>query len=177
MDNAVHLRKLHELMAIPKISGLDMIVFDLDYTLLDWSSKFDFGHQLYPFVPHILNALRKIGYKLAIVSFNSDARYFLEYHDIACYFDYVEYEKHTLGATKKEMLLDLEYISGIKHEHMLFFDDSQTNIDDAKAVGIQGCCCKKGIDEDVIKSGIQCFCCQENEVTKTTTNNTQQTKT
>lgn len=154
MNNTAKLSKINEIMSIPKVPNLDLIVFDLDYTLLDWSTKFDFGHRLFPFVPHILDALKKIGYKLAIVSFNSDAKYFLEYHDIAWYFDFIEYEKHTLGATKKHMLLDLEYVSGISHENMLFFDDSETNINDAKAVGVQGCCCKKGIDEDIVKTAI-----------------------
>jgi HAD superfamily phosphatase (TIGR01681 family) len=142
-----------------KIKGLDMIVFDLDYTLLNWSSRYERGHALFPYVVNILAELRKLGYKIALVSFNSEANYFLEYHGISNYFDYVEYEKHTFGASKRDMLLDLKYKSGIQPENMLFFDDNKFNIALADTMGIKGYCVKSGIDIMSINNGISKWKC------------------
>lgn len=84
-----------------KLAHIDLVIFDLDETLIDWVHG-----KLFPDVPYVLKGLRKAGYKVALASYNSAADQMLRKFGIRHYFDWVVSEH--LGETLADnMLVDM----------------------------------------------------------------------
>jgi HAD superfamily phosphatase (TIGR01681 family) len=143
-----------------KLDHIDLVVFDLDETLIDWAHK-----KLFPDVPYILQELRKSGYKVALASYNGAADQMLRKFGIRQFFDYVvsehlgetladnmlvdmehgEFSRRDLvwmrlinGLDKKQMLEDVLMYFNTPPERTVFFDDQQRFIDSATQLGIMG---------------------------------------
>jgi HAD superfamily phosphatase (TIGR01681 family) len=146
-------------MNFEKLNNLELIIFDMDETLIDWTNA-----QLFPYIDVYLKALKEAGYKLAIASYNSLTEECLDEFHIKQYFDIIEHQdlsrswfKQQLSAekegiyenviwqgnvtesdNKEKMLLNILTELNIPAEKTLFFDDQKRFVAMAKSLGIKG---------------------------------------
>jgi FMN phosphatase YigB (HAD superfamily) len=146
-------------MQFKKLNNLDLIIFDMDETLINWKTA-----QLFPNVDIYLDGLKKAGYKLAISSYNALTEECLTDFGIIDFFDIIEYQelshswfREQLSAekegiyenviwqgnvskmdNKETMLSNILYKLNIPAERTLFFDDQNRFLVVAKSLGIKG---------------------------------------
>lgn len=145
---------------IMKLDNLDLIIFDLDETLVDWTTQ-----QLFPEVVQIITELKSSGYKLGLASYNGAAGQLLRNFGIYEMFDVIEYENvrnifsdkmfddvengHPVcndnlwlrvlsGIDKRDMLTSIITSLDIPSSRALFFDDQDRYINTAMSLGIKG---------------------------------------
>lgn len=130
-----------------------LIVLDLDFTLwpfrVDKHAKSPFStsrkgnvtdtrgkvFRTFPEVPQLLRALKNNGYNLAAASRIEDipgAYQLLHLFDITQYFQY----KEIYPGTKTVHFNHLHAKTGIRFEHMIFFDDDRRNVRDVSRLGV-----------------------------------------
>jgi HAD superfamily phosphatase (TIGR01681 family) len=160
-----------------KLQNLDLIIFDLDGTLINWEE-----HNVFVGVHYILQSLKDAGYKLAIASYNQETKQCLLDLDINDYFDYVEYDKSSylllheqLKAEKtfdlnllwqrtenmddkRTMLENILTASKTSANKALFFDDQKRFINTAEELGIKGHLVgKDGVTVDLVNLALTEF--------------------
>jgi putative hydrolase of the HAD superfamily len=118
------------------LSNKQLIIFDLDQTLVDW-----FGGEphLFPDVPNILESLSKYGYKIVLASYNRWAEHYLEKLGVSHYFDMIAIDiLNTFDKLdyKKDLLEKILKHFNISPEKALFFDDQKKNVHTGNALGI-----------------------------------------
>lgn len=157
-----------------KIPGLELIVFDLDYTL--WPFWVD-THVSPPFkkrsdgtivdrsnrkvkcyeeVPNVLSTLKSLGYKMAIASRTSaiqDANDLIEKFGWSSYFDY----KQIYPGCKKTHFSEIKKDSRLSYDQMIFFDDESRNISDLTSVGVMSILVDDGVHFDLVKNALRKF--------------------
>jgi HAD superfamily hydrolase (TIGR01509 family) len=106
---------------------MSVVVFDLDFTLVDDEPR------LFPNVRNIIEKL-SLKYKLAIASYNSKAKYILARYDLVKYFDIIVSLQHF---TKQIHFTTIKKHFNIEYSDMIFFDDDIKNIELAKTLGIK----------------------------------------
>ncbi|CAG2117072.1 unnamed protein product [Medioppia subpectinata] len=156
-----------------KVDNLEIIVFDLDYTLwpfwVDTHPTPPFRHKnggvvdarghkvgFYPEVPEVLKTLFSMGYTIGIASRTSapeDAEELLSLFDWNKYIAY----KQIYPGCKITHFNRIRKESGVQLSQMLFFDDESRNIKDLKAVGVTSILVNEGVDKVVINEGIKQF--------------------
>lgn len=119
------------------LSERELIIFDLDQTLVDW-----FGGEphLFPDVPNILESLSIYGYKIALASYNRWAEHYLEKFGLIHYFDIIAIDiQNTFDKLdyKKDLLEKILKHFNISPEKALFYDDQKKNIVTGNELGIQ----------------------------------------
>jgi FMN phosphatase YigB (HAD superfamily) len=141
-----------------KVAGLDLIIFDLDFTLHDMYS-------VYPRTKLFLSILYRQGYILALASYNAFAPAILEAYNLRKYFHLVEYqslicpEDATKNDHKKTLLESILYKTNIAASKALFFDDDIRNIDVARSMGLKGVLVNPafGVQEHDMMYGLRLF--------------------
>lgn len=169
---------LLETMATPstyvdkKIDGLDLIVFDLDYTL--WPFYIEYcdkplkktethivdacGQKIQPY-PHstsILQRLSGLGYKIGIASRTSaikDADILVNLLDWKQYITYQE----IYPTSKVQHFNEFKKQSGIPFERMLFFDDEERNVAEINRLGAVAILVDSGVSDSVVAEGLEYF--------------------
>ncbi|XP_037026194.1 magnesium-dependent phosphatase 1-like [Bradysia coprophila] len=156
-----------------KIENLDLIVFDLDYTLWPFHVELErppFKKQsngqivdgngrkmkYFPDVPEVLQKLTSLGYQLAVASRTSapkEGRQLVNLFGWSQYFDYLE----IYPGCKVTHFNQFKKHSGIPLENMLFFDDESRNIVDINKIGSVAILVKNGVNFGVIENGIKEF--------------------
>jgi HAD superfamily phosphatase (TIGR01681 family) len=136
-----------------KKTNLDVLIFDLDETLIDWRHN-----KLFPRVAYYLDQLKACGYILAIASYNSNAEYYLDHYGIKHLFDIIEYTSVSRSPilqsnrnnvlvpnniffhqdNKYEMLKNIISKTQKPSSRMLFFDDQKRFVQTAESIGIKG---------------------------------------
>lgn len=130
-----------------------LIVLDLDFTLwpfrVDKNAKSPFSvsrkgnvtdtrgrvFKTFPEVPQLLGTLTDDGYNLAAASRIEDipgAYQLLHMFDMTQYFRY----KEIYPGTKTVHFNNLRAKTGIRFEHMIFFDDDKRNVRDVSRLGV-----------------------------------------
>lgn len=165
-----------------KIENLDLIVFDLDYTL--WQLHVELEHppfkkqsngdivnghgrklKYFPQVPDVLQKLSSLGYKLAAASRTSAPKQGLKLVNLFGwnqYFDYLE----IYPGCKVTHFNQFKKQSGIPFEKMLFFDDESRNIVDVNKLGSVAILVRDGVNFNVIENGIKEFLNREKKQPK-----------
>lgn len=156
-----------------KIENLDLIVFDLDYTLWPFHVELERppfkkqsngqivdGHgrkmKCFPDVPEVLRKLHSLGYTLAVASRTSapqEGRQLVKLFGWSQYFEYLE----IYPGCKVTHFNQFKKQSGIPLENMLFFDDESRNIVDINKIGSVAILVKNGVNSGVIENGIKEF--------------------
>lgn len=152
-----------------------LFVFDLDFTLWDAGGTWcDHLHppfrrtngtvldshgshiQLYPDVPEILHYCHQQNFILALASrtFEPDwARELLELLHIRHLFDYEE----IFPASKIQHFQNLQQLTGLQYNNMLFFDDEKRNVDDVRRLGVNTVYVRDGLMWGDFKQGMRLF--------------------
>lgn len=160
-----------------KIDGLDLIAFDLDYTLwpfyVDCSDppfkKTDKGvvdvHggkvKPYPHSTSILQKLSGLGYKIGIASRTAairDANSLVKLFEWEQYIDY----KEIYPGCKVQHFNKFKKQSEIPFERMLFFDDEERNITDINRIGAVAVYVDSGMSNSVVAEGLEYFVRKQN---------------
>lgn len=156
-----------------KIDDLDLIVFDLDYTLwpfyVDCSDppfKKSHGNHIvdacggkvkpYPDSTDILKKLSALGYKIGIASRTGavkDARELIKLFEWSQYIDYQE----IYPGCKVAHFTQFKKQSGIDLSRILFFDDEERNIVDINRIGSVSILVNRGVNNNVIEEGLRHF--------------------
>lgn len=155
-----------------KIDGLDLIVFDLDYTL--WPLHVDCsdppfrkseknivdarGKKIQPF-PHstnILQTLSALGYKIGIASRTGAIKEGCSLIKLFGWTQYIDYQEIYPGCKVKHFN-QFKKQSGIPYERMLFFDDENRNIVDINQIGAVAIYVHNGVSNQVVADGIAQF--------------------
>lgn len=134
----------------------ELIIFDLDQTLVDW---YDGKPHLFPDVPNILESLSKHGYKIALATYNRWAEHYLQELGLIGYFDMVavditnnfdslDYKKNLLGKVLNHF--------NVSPEKALFYDDHHKNVLTGNELGIRSIHLgMNGLTEDIFMQGFQ----------------------
>jgi magnesium-dependent phosphatase 1 len=152
-----------------------LIVFELDFTLwpfrVDKSAKSPFSisrkgnvidargrvFMTFPEVPQLLMTLTNNGYNLAVTSRIEDipgAYQLLQLFGITQYFQY----KEIYPSTKTVHFNQLRAKTGIKFDHMIFFDDDKRNVRDVSRLGVMVFQVpQSGITFSVLNTALLCF--------------------
>lgn len=155
-----------------KIDSLDLIVFDLDYTL--WPFYVDCcdppfkktdknvvdtcGEKIEPY-PHstiILQKLSALGYKIGIASRTAaikDAGVLIDLFGWKQYIDYLA----IYPGCKVSHFTQFKKQSEIPFERMLFFDDEERNIVDINRLGSVAILVGEGVSSNVVAEGLEYF--------------------
>lgn len=156
-----------------KIDGLDLIVFDLDYTLwqlhvdthVDPPFKKENGVirdrnktviKCFPEVPSILEQLHSLGYKLAAASRTTapkEGRQLIDLFGWDKYFTYYE----IYPSCKVAHFNALKKSTGFGFHQMIFFDDESRNIRDISKLGVTSIFVSNGVDRKLIEKGFKEF--------------------
>lgn len=156
-----------------KVENLDLIVFDLDYTLWPFHVELERppfkkqsngqivdGHgkkmKYFPEVPDVLQKLVSLGYTLAVASRTSAPKEGRQLVDLFGWSQYFEYCEIYPGC-KVTHFNQFKKQSGIPLENMLFFDDESRNIVDINKIGSVAILVKNGVNFGVIENGIKEF--------------------
>lgn len=161
-----------------KIDGLDLIVFDLDYTLwpfyVDCSdppftkTKTDIVDackakvESYPQATHILQTLSSLGYKIGIASRTGAIKDARELINLFGWQQYINYQEIYPGC-KVSHFTQLKNQSGIPFERMLFFDDEERNIIDINRIGSVAVLVDQEINTNVVAEGLEYFVRKQNK--------------
>lgn len=131
-------------MYIKTPENLKLVVFDIDDTIRDTKLQ-----QIPNHIIDILQYFHENNVVLAIASLNQYAPYFLYYHNISHFFDFVEYRLNIEDCKTNEEIVEhyslrkinmFERLANkldITFDNMLFFDDSVVNILDARRLRIK----------------------------------------
>jgi magnesium-dependent phosphatase 1 len=152
-----------------------LIVFDLDFTLwpfrVDKSAKSPFRvskkgnvtdakgrvFKTFPEVPQLLMTLTNNGYSLAVASRIEDipgAYQLLQLFGITQYFQY----KEIYPNTKTVHFHQLHAKTGMKFDHMVFFDDDKRNVRDVSRLGVMAIQVPQGgMTFSVLNTGLLSF--------------------
>ncbi|XP_037026343.1 magnesium-dependent phosphatase 1-like [Bradysia coprophila] len=155
-----------------KIDGLDLIVFDLDYTL--WPFYVEYcdkpfkktetdildasGNQVKPY-PHSTNILQKLsslGYKIGIASRTSAVKDAAELVNSFEWTQYISYQE-IYPTCKVQHFNQFNKQSGIPFERMLFFDDEEHNVADINGIGAVAILVDSGVSDSVVADGLEYF--------------------
>lgn len=155
-----------------KIDGLDLIVFDLDYTL--WPFYVEYcdmpvkktgnhivdacGQKLQPY-PHSTNILQKLsglGYKIGIASRTSAVKHADELVTLFEWKQYITYQE-IYPRCKVQHFNQFKKQSEIPFERMLFFDDEERNIADINRIGAVAVLVDSGVSDSVVAEGLEYF--------------------
>uniref|UniRef100_V9LFF5 Magnesium-dependent phosphatase 1 n=1 Tax=Callorhinchus milii TaxID=7868 RepID=V9LFF5_CALMI len=155
--------------AVPKL-----VAFDLDYTLWPFwvdthvnppfrmnknSQVVDSANRvisLYPDVLNILRDLKRDGFQLAAVSRTGEkqgANQLLSLFEMEQYFSY----KQIYPGSKVTHFQRIRDSSGIKYQHMIFFDDEQRNITDVSQLGVTCILVPNGMTQKILEDGMRRF--------------------
>ena len=144
-----------------KSQNIDMIIFDLDDTLVCWKN----GCELFPDVQETLASLKTIGYRIALASYNKNAYYYLKKFQIHEYFDFVvieEFQKNfkvqfSLDSDNKKTLLQkLLNVAQTLPSRSLFFDDQWVNVCSGNSIGIKSVHVKEnGFTKEMLYSSLK----------------------
>ncbi len=157
-----------------KLSNLELIV--LDVVDIIYNPEKD---KIYPNIKNILKDLKKIGYKLAIISYNINTIFILERFNLVQFFDYIEIEDYwknfweykTLHSNledkdihaiisnyKTKMFINLMNKSNIDSSKILSFDTSYKLIHAISLSGVFSIYIEKnGLTEKIINYGFTNF--------------------
>lgn len=155
-----------------KIDDLDLIVFDLDYTLwpffVDCSDppfKKSEKHIVdacggkvkpYPHSTDILKKLSALGYKIAIASRTPAIKDACELIKLFGWKQYIDYQQIYPGC-KVTHFNEFKKQSGIPFDRMLFFDDEERNIADINRIGSVSILVDSGVNNYVVEKGLEYF--------------------
>lgn len=161
-----------------KIDGLELIVFDLDYTLwpfyVDCSDppfKKKGNHVLdarggkvepYPHATNILQKLSALGYKIGIASRTAAIRDACQLINLFEWKQYIDYQEIYPGC-KVSHFTQFKKQSGIPFERMLFFDDEKRNIVDINRLGSVSILVEDGVSNRVVAEGLAGFVKKQNK--------------
>lgn len=156
-----------------KIDNLDLIVFDLDYTL--WQFHVELEHppfkkqsngkivdahrgqlKCFPQSPEILQKLHSLGYQLAVASRTSAPKEGRQLVNLFGWNEFIDYYEIYPGC-KVTHFNQLKKQSGIPFEKMLFFDDESRNIVDINKIGAVAVLVRDGVSFNVIENGLKEF--------------------
>ena len=157
-----------------KIPELDLIVFDLDYTLWpfwvdthvtppfrkesDGTIRDSSGQKVkpYPEVPQVLETLNALGYSIAIASRTSAVN---EANKLIQLLDWDKYliQKEIYPGAKTNHFAQFKKKLGINYSNMIFFDDEHRNIRDLNGVGVCSVLVGHGVDMKVVRDGFLAF--------------------
>lgn len=155
-----------------KVDGLDLIVFDLDYTL--WPFYVDCsdppfkktgkhivdscGEKVspYPQSTNILQRLSALGYKIGIASRTAAIKDACQLVNLFEWKQYIDYQEIYPGC-KVAHFTQFKKQSGIPFERMLFFDDEERNIVDINRLGSVAVLVDEGVSNNVVAEGIGYF--------------------
>lgn len=161
-----------------KIDGLDLIVFDLDYTL--WPFYVDCSDppfkktekhivdtcggkvKPYPDSTIILKKLSALGYKIAIASRTGAIKDACELINLFGWKQYINYQEIYTGC-KVSHFTQFKKQSGIPFERMLFFDDEERNIVDINRLGSVAVLVEAGVSSNVVAEGLEYFVRKQNK--------------
>ncbi|XP_057658278.1 magnesium-dependent phosphatase 1-like [Diorhabda carinulata] len=153
---------------------LNLIVFDLDYTLWPFwvdthvtppFQKNASGHivdrnntkiECYPEVPEVLNELHNEGYTLAVASRTSEikgAKQLIQLFGWDKYFKYLE----IFPGQKTKHFNNIKSQSGVQYNEMIFFDDESRNIVDVGGIGVTSILVTDGVNRKIVEEGIRRF--------------------
>jgi HAD superfamily phosphatase (TIGR01681 family) len=120
-----------------------VFVFDLDYTLhLHEYHTSIYTHQIIT----LLSLLKKHNKILCIATHNKNPQIYLQQINIQNYFDEIIYEQKNVSAwmnsikdytSKKVMLTEIMNKFNCNQNEIVFFDDSEHNINEVNSLGIQ----------------------------------------
>ena len=156
-----------------KVDGLELIVFDLDYTLwpfhvdthVDPPFKKENGIikdrngtliKCFPEVPSILKQLHDLGYKLAVASRTDTPKEGRELVDLFGWNKYFTYYEIYPGC-KVTHFNCFKKNSGIDFHRMLFFDDESRNIRDISKLGVTSIFVSDGVNRRLMAEGFEKF--------------------
>ncbi|RWS16153.1 magnesium-dependent phosphatase 1-like protein [Dinothrombium tinctorium] len=164
----------NENITLEKVPDLELIVFDLDYTL--WPFWVDthvtppfrktsigeivdaYGQRIkhYLEVPLVLQQLTAVGYKLGVASRTSAVE---EAKQLLTLFDWRKYflVSEIYPGSKITHFNEMHRKTKIPFSKMLFFDDEHRNIKDLTAKGVVSILVENCVDLQVVKSGINQF--------------------
>lgn len=162
-----------------KIDGLDLIIFDLDYTLWPFFADsttppfkrsfnghaVDIGGDIFEFYPEASNILQKLsalGYEIGIASRTGSIEAARDLIDLFGWRKYINYCE-IYPSCKVVHFTQFEKQSGIPFDRMLFFDDESRNILDISRLGTVAILVEEGVDNNVIEEGLREFVKQQNK--------------
>ncbi|KAJ6637037.1 Magnesium-dependent phosphatase 1 [Pseudolycoriella hygida] len=161
-----------------KIEGLDLIAFDLDYTL--WPFFVDCSDppfkkagkhvvdacggkvKPYPDSTNILQRLSSLGYKIAIASRTSAVKEAKELINLFGWKQYINYQEIYPGC-KVTHFTQFKKESKIPFDRMIFFDDEERNIVDINRLGSVAILVKRGVNNTVVAEGLDYFVRVQNQ--------------
>jgi len=116
-----------------------LVIFDLDRTLHNAVDEDDIVFErLGKDVRHILNLCKQKNIKIALASLNTNASFFLKKFNIYHYFDCIQVKSWTLhGKDKTDLFYNISKKLNIPFENMLFFDDNNSHINEARRLNIK----------------------------------------
>jgi len=115
------------------ITGIEMIIFDLDKTLVNrWGDMYDGVYDM-------LDDLKKKGIRLVVASYNKNGEKVLKYNGIDHFFETVRCQDWQIDGIddKKKMLGEILETSNLPSENILFVDDQEKNLDTATKLGMK----------------------------------------
>ena len=120
-------------------SYCSVAIFDLDRTLHNAVDEDDIVFErLGKDVRHILNLCKQKNIKIALASLNTNASFFLKNFNIDHYFDCIQVKSWRLhGKDKTDLFYNISKELKIPFENMLFFDDNNCHINEARRLNIK----------------------------------------
>lgn len=128
-------------------SNFKVYVFDLDDTLyLHTNKDIEYKNEYHIKVKKYLEKLKKRNKILCLATHNSNPMTYLKRIGIEDMFDEIVYELKDLNAhvneiseytSKKEMITEIMKKTGYKKNKIIFFDDSDYNIDQVNSIGVK----------------------------------------
>lgn len=156
-----------------KIDGLELIVFDLDYTL--WPLHVDtnvdpplrkesgeiidrMGRRIksFPQVESVLQKLHSLGYKLGVASRTETPREGRQLVNLFGWEKYFSYYEIYPGC-KVTHFNSFKKTTGFNFDQMIFFDDENRNIRDISRLGVVSIFVTNGVSEKVVEEGLKEF--------------------
>lgn len=143
-----HLRTRTKTLSTKKMSSnFKVYVFDLDDTLyLHTNKDIEYKNEYHIKVKKYLQKLKKRNKILCLATHNSHPMTYLKRIGIEDMFDEIVYELKDLNAhvnkiseytSKKEMITEIMKKTGYKKNKIIFFDDSDYNIDQVNSIGVK----------------------------------------
>lgn len=156
-------------------NDLQLIVFDLDFTLWDCGGLWvdctappykkrndcildNSGRtmRLYSDIPEILDTIDRMGIPMALASRTEQPQWARELLDLMGYRDRFEYEE-IFPSSKVAHFANLHDQSGIDYNEMLFFDDEKRNIIEVGELGVKCIEVTRGVDLAYFNAGLKNF--------------------
>ena len=143
-----HLRTRTKTLSTKKMSSnFKVYDFDLDDTLyLHTNKDIEYKNEYHIKVKKYLQKLKKRNKILCLATHNSHPMTYLKRIGIEDMFDEIVYELKDLNAhvnkiseytSKKEMITEIMKKTGYKKNKIIFFDDSDYNIDQVNSIGVK----------------------------------------